>query len=196
MRSFLLAIVGVAFVYLAYWFSCEYHGHSTVGNDAHDALIARDAKALLSLVAPEEVKANKLTDDNLQRFIDDYLFRDVGKCVFGEQYNHGPDFPSSTSYLYRDYQVDDGRTMRVTFDATRSGEVVDLVQGLFGARVTLEIETGSLASEWLAMAAMIDRDIDLLDDTGIKGVYLDGELVTWKEYAAYLRGLAKRYPGS
>jgi hypothetical protein len=196
LRGILWTVGTAAFLYASYWFSCEYHGHSTVGRDAHEALVDRDGKRLLALVAPEEVKANRLTEENLQNFIDDYVFRGVSGVELGDRYHHSPDFPSSTSSLYRNYILGDGRTMDVSFIATRSGSIIYVVGSLFSARAYLGETSGTLASDWITGAEAIDRDIDILNRTGIRGVYDDGAFLTWKEYAARLRELARRYPGS
>ena len=176
---------GCLFLYRIYYFVFEYHGHSTVGRDAHEALLDRDAKALLAMVSPEEVKAGGITAANVQEFIDNYVFGGYKRVTVAEIYAPGPDFAAPTSHWYRDYRLDDGRIMNIGFYAKREGHVVHLIDNLLRGRLWLESPeanpTGSV------FADSIERDIDILNATGIKGVYFAGKFRNWKDYAAFLR---------
>ena len=169
-------LLGTCFV------DCSYQGHSTVGRDAHEALLDRDAKRLLSLVSAEEVRGNGLTEENLRKFIDDYVFRGHDRVTVAEVYSAGPDFPAAVSYWYRDYRMDDGRVKHIGFHAEKEGHIINLVPLLLaGSQPHEDIDAQ------VSLAAVIDRDIDILNGTGIKGVYYDSTFKTWKEYAAALR---------
>jgi hypothetical protein len=161
---------------------CSYQGHSTVGNYAHEALFERDAKQLLSLVSHEEVEGNMLTETNLRKFIDDYVFRGNDQVTVAEVYPAGPDFPAAVSYWYRDYRMDGGEIKHIGIHVENKGNIINLIPLLL-AGSQLHRDGDSEVS----LADVIDRDIDILNATGIKGVYYDSAFKPWQEYAAALR---------
>jgi hypothetical protein len=161
---------------------CSYDGHSKVGEEAHEALIARDADKLLSLVSPDEVKGNGLTAENLRRFIDNYVFRGSDTVVVERIYPAGPDFPAAVSYWYRDYRLKDGDVKHIGLHATKVGYIINIVP--------LLLDCGRKQRD-ISLADAIDRDAEILSATGIEGVYYDSKFETWHEYAATIRAKSK-----
>ncbi len=170
------------------YFAGKHRSPQEVAEAAHKALVDRDVKTLLSLTSPSEIDALGLTEQNLARFLNDYVLRGIKSIApSGGPEPLEEDFPSVQFSLNRNYRTSDGRLLSFEFRAGESdGRVfVDgIVWSLFDGRASLE------RSRW---ADLIERDIERLNATGIKAVYWrSGHLsLLWLIVAAQERDLER-----
>ena len=109
-----------------------------VARAAHEPLMERDAEELLALATPEEVEALGLTEQNLQRFIDDYVFRGFSRVEFeGDYVDFAPESHSAGYSLSRKYRVDSTSTMTIYFSVNGQGSIKHLISSLFEGRAAL-----------------------------------------------------------
>ena len=153
-----------------------------VAEEAHEAVTTRDAKALLALTSPGEIESLGLTEEKLDRLLNGYVLRDTGALTVAPHQEHFEnDFPSVQFAIQRDYLTSDGRPIRFHFSVMDRDDgkwVDDVVASLVYARASLEGKE---------MVDLVERDVALLDATGIKGIYSGDMYLNWLNYVAEQR---------